>query len=83
LALEKLAKIAPIGTVLVALSALAVATWSLLAQKGVARRRAAIGFFLETEMDEKLLAAYDKYRSGLNILRSATGLDEFLKIMLT
>jgi hypothetical protein len=59
LTLEELAKIAPIGTVIIALSALGVATWSLLAQKGVTRRRAVIDFFLKTEMDEKLLIAYD------------------------
>ena len=77
--LEELVKIAPIGTVIVALSALGVATWSLLAQKGVARRRAAIDFFLKTEMDEKLLIAYDKYRSAIDALRNVTDLDAFCK----
>jgi len=79
LTLEELVKIAPIGTVIVALSALGVATWSLLAQKGVARRRAAIDFFLKTEMDEKLLIAYDKYRSAIDALRNVTDLDAFCK----
>ena len=69
--LEVLVKNAPIGTVVVALSALFVAMWSLLAQKGVARRRAAIDFFLKTEMDEKLLTAYDNYKSGVNALRES------------
>jgi hypothetical protein len=36
---------AQIGTAFVATGALGVATWSLLAQKAVARRRAAIDFF--------------------------------------
>ncbi len=53
--------------------------WSLLAQKGVARRRAAVDFFLKTEMDEKLLIAYDKYRSGIDVLRNVTDLDAFCK----
>ena len=73
-------KNAPIGTVIVALSALVVATWSLLAQKGVARRRAAIDFFLKTEMDEKLLTAYDNYKSGIDALRKVTDdLEAFCK----
>lgn len=77
MSLEEIARIAPIGTVIVALSALGVAMWSLLAQKGVARRRAAIDFFLKTEMDEKLLVAYDKYRTSVDVLRKATDLDAF------
>jgi len=79
LTLEELVKIVPIGTVIVALSALGVAMWSLLAQKVVARRRAAIDFFLKTEMDEKLLIAYDKYRSAIDALRNVTDLDAFCK----
>lgn len=77
--LEEIAKIAPIGTVIVALCALGVATWSLLAQKGVARRRAAVDFFLKTEMDEKLLVAYDHYRAGISELLKATDLEQFCK----
>jgi hypothetical protein len=77
--LEDIAKIAPIGTVLVALCALGVATWSLIAQKGVARRRAAIDFFLKTEMDDKLMAAYDRFKDGVDELRIATNLDDFCK----
>jgi hypothetical protein len=79
LSLEEIARIAPIGTVIVALGALSVATWSLLAQKGVARRRAAIDFFLKTEMDEKLLVAYDNYKDGVDALRKAVDLDDFCK----
>lgn len=58
LALEGLVRITPIGTVIIALGALGIPTWSLLAQTGVSRRRAAIDFFLKTEMSEKLLIAY-------------------------
>jgi hypothetical protein len=76
---EYVAKIAPIGTVVVAFCALGVATWSLIAQKGVARRRAAIDFFLKTEMDDKLIAAYDRFRKGVDALRVAADLDEFCK----
>ncbi|WP_441259614.1 DUF4760 domain-containing protein [Bradyrhizobium sp. 521_C7_N1_3] len=76
---EYIAKLAPIGTVLVAFCALGVATWSLIAQKGVARRRAAIDFFLKTEMDDKLIAAYDKFRDGVDALRVTADLDDFCK----
>jgi hypothetical protein len=75
--LEAIAKFAPIGTVVVALAALSVATWSLLAQKGVARRRAAIDFFLKAEMDDKLLKAYDSYRAGVEVLKGTTDLTQF------
>lgn len=75
--LEDLAKLAPLGTVVIASGALIVATWSLLAQKGVARRRAAIDFFLKAEMDDKLLAAYEDYKKGLAELRSSTDLGAF------
>jgi hypothetical protein len=79
LTVEEVARFGPLGTVLVAFAALGVATWSLLAQKGVARRRAAIDFFLKTEMDEKLLLAYDKYRAGVDDLCGRTDFEEFCK----
>jgi hypothetical protein len=70
---------APIGSLIIALCALGVASLSLIAQKGVARRRAAIDFFLKTEMDEKLLIAYDQYRTAVDALRNVTDLDAFCK----
>lgn len=54
-----------------------MATWSLLAQKAVARRRAAIDFFLKTDMDDKLLAAFARYRKGVAALAQATDLEKF------
>jgi hypothetical protein len=58
---QEIVPYAQIGTAFIATAALAVATWSLITQKAVARRRAAIDFFLKTEMDEKMLAAYNTY----------------------
>jgi hypothetical protein len=58
---QEIVPYAQIGTAFIATAALGVATWSLATQKAVARRRAAIDFFLKTEMDEKMLAAYNIY----------------------
>jgi hypothetical protein len=58
---QELVPYAQIGTAFIATAALGVATWSLATQKAVARRRAAIDFFLKTEMDEKMLTAYNTY----------------------
>jgi len=49
--LETVAKLAPIGTALIALSAAIIALLAILAQMHIARRRAAIDFFLKTEVD--------------------------------
>jgi len=68
---------AQIGTAIAAAGALAVATWSLSAQKAVARRRAAIDFFLKTEMDEKMLKAYDLYVEGTIEMSSYSDIGEF------
>ncbi|MDB5617474.1 DUF4760 domain-containing protein [Tardiphaga sp.] len=51
-------------TAVIATAALGVAFWSLQAQKAVARRRAAVDFFLKTDLDEKLLEAYSRYRTA-------------------
>jgi hypothetical protein len=70
---------AQISTALVVAAALGVATWSLLAQKAVARRRAAIDFFLKTEMDEKMLAAYNTYVASKVQIASYADMREFCK----
>jgi hypothetical protein len=70
---------AQIGTASVAVGALGVATWSLNAQKAVARRRAAIDFFLKTEMDEKMLAAYNIYVESKAHIKAYTDMQEFCR----
>jgi hypothetical protein len=65
------------ATAFIATAALAVATWSLLAQKAVARRRAAIDFFLKTEMDEKMLVAYNTYVESKAKIAGYTDIRDF------
>jgi Domain of unknown function (DUF4760) len=65
------AKLAPLGTMLVALGAAIVAAIALRVQRDIARRRAAIDFFLKTEMDEELIELYEKFkRINVAALRS-------------
>src|SRR4051812_29120126 len=52
--LEELAKLAPLATASVAIAALWIAGTSILAQRETAQRRAALDFFLKTEMDDKI-----------------------------
>lgn len=70
---------AQISTAFIATAALAIATWSLLAQKAVARRRAAIDFFLKTEMDEKILVAYNLYFVGKGQISLHSDIREFCR----
>jgi hypothetical protein len=70
---------AQMGTTVIATAALVVATWSLLAQKAVARRRAAIDFFLNTEMDEKMLAAYNIYVQSKAKMNTCSDMTEFCR----
>jgi hypothetical protein len=60
---DKTPTYAPVATALVALTAAAIACWAIFAQRDIARRRAAIDFFLKTEMDDKIIGLYKKFRS--------------------
>ena len=68
--LETVAKLAPIGTALIALSAAIIALLAILAQMHIARRRAAIDFFLKTEVDTHTLIWRKWRRNGLRKRRS-------------
>jgi hypothetical protein len=74
---QDIAPYAQIGTAIVAIAAVVVATWSLLAQKAVARRRAAIDFFVKVEMDEKMLKAYDLYVESKAKMPSSSSMKSF------
>lgn len=63
-ALEEIAKLAPIATATIAATAAIIALWSLYVQRDTARRRAAIDFFLKTEMDEKVIEAFNKFNEA-------------------
>ena len=53
-------------TAIVALSALIVAGTGIWFQRHVARQRAAIDFFIKTEMDRNLVDAYDDFWRGID-----------------
>jgi len=74
---EEVAKLAPIATALIALFAVLVAVISIVTQKSVARKRAAIDVFFKTEMDKEMDVAYRGYTDGLIKLEEATSTEDF------
>ncbi len=60
--LETAAKFAPIATALIALVASCIALCAIRAQRDIARKRAAIDFFLKTEMDDTLVKLYKRFK---------------------
>jgi hypothetical protein len=76
--LEEVAKIAPAFTAIFAAVAVGVAWWSLAAQKRVARRRAAIDFFLKTEMDKEMLEAHQRYLDAVKVLKAEPDVRRFV-----
>ena len=67
--LETVAKLAPIVTALIALSAAFIALLAIWVHMIVARRRAAIDFFLKTEIDKTAIDLYTR-RSKRRLHRS-------------
>jgi hypothetical protein len=59
---ETAAKFAPILTALIALGAAGIAWRAILEQRDIARRRAAIDFFLKTEVDDTAIRLYKKFK---------------------
>src|SRR5262245_18155927 len=74
---DKVAQVAPIATDTIALVAATVAISAIVVQRNVARKRAAIDFFLKTEMDEKLIDAYNAFNEALEQVNDQTNMDEF------
>jgi hypothetical protein len=58
---EAAGKIAPIMTAIIALCAAGIAWKAIQAQRDIARRRAAIDFFLKTETDATLIGLYSRF----------------------
>jgi len=56
-------------TTVVAVCALVAAIVSIKTQKGIARKRAAIDFFLKTEMDADTKKSHDDFRKAIDPLR--------------
>jgi hypothetical protein len=71
------ARYAPLATAGVALLALVIAVASIVTQRRIARRRAAIDFFLKTEMDEKMVSAFEALEDSIRALQQAPSMQEF------
>jgi hypothetical protein len=65
-------------TAIFAVVAVGVAWLSLAAQKRVARRRAAIDFFLKTEMDKEMLDAHQRYLDAAKVLKAEPDVRRFV-----
>jgi Domain of unknown function (DUF4760) len=64
-------KYGPLITPVVALFAGFIAIYAISVQKQIARRRAAVDFFLKTEMDKELLELYNRFENNVGRLSSA------------
>jgi Domain of unknown function (DUF4760) len=62
---------APLLTLVVAMIAGGIALYAVHAQRQIARRRAAIDFFLKTEMDDALLKRFSDFESKVVALNAA------------
>ena len=72
-------QIAPAITALVALAAAAIALWSISAQRSIARKRAAIDFFLKTETDSYMLNAWGQFEKARDLAKDCTDIPAFKK----
>jgi hypothetical protein len=76
---KEVATYAPIVTASVAIIAAGFAWHSIRVQRTLARKRAIVDVFLKTEMDEKIVAAYDAYLVGVEFLKNVGDIDAFSK----
>jgi hypothetical protein len=74
---DEAARYAPIVTAAVACLALLVALGSIITQRRIARGRAAIDFFLKTEMDEKMVTAFKDFGTSVDALQTSPSMQEF------
>jgi len=65
---ETIAKIAPIGTALIALIAAIIVLGAMRVQMRIARRRASIDFFLKTEIDKTVIDLYNKFKADAPLI---------------
>jgi hypothetical protein len=74
--------VAQIATAFIATLAFGTAIYSVYSQREVARKRAAVDFFLKTDMDEKMFDMYRASRSAFQLLSMGVppnGFDGFIK----
>ena len=73
------APLAPLATAGVALGAAVIAFSAIYAQRDIARRRAAIDFFLKTEMDQGMIDLYNKFQPIASRIAQIPSMAEFSK----
>jgi hypothetical protein len=73
------AKFAPLATVSIALVAAIIAWCAIRAQRDIARRRAAVDFFLKTELDETVVKVYHKFQASASNLNAIPSFPSFAK----
>ncbi len=69
----------PLMTPIVASVVGGIALYSIHEQRKIARRRAAIDFFLKTDMDKAMVDAYGHYLKGVEVLNQAASMADFHK----
>jgi Domain of unknown function (DUF4760) len=72
------AELSPIVTAVIALLAALIAVVSILNQRSIARRRAAIDFFLKTQMDATGIELYNDFRRIAPGLAAITSMESFV-----
>lgn len=75
--LDEALKYAPIATAVAAVFGFLLALVTLCVQRRIARRRAAIDFFLKTEMDDKIVKAFVDFKNAVKELKNAQSMEEF------
>jgi uncharacterized protein with PQ loop repeat len=76
---ENVAKLAPLATAAIALVAAIIAVFAIFAQRDIARRRAAIDFFLKTEMDSTMIELYGEFKRIVPTIASYPSIADFAK----
>jgi hypothetical protein len=76
--LSAAAELSPIVTAGIALLAALIAVVSILNQRSIARRRAAIDFFLKTQMDATGIELYNEFRRVAPGLAAITSMESFV-----
>jgi hypothetical protein len=64
---------------LTAIAAAIIAGVTIYTQRDIARKRAAVDVFIKTEMDEKMIEAYERFNTGIAAMSTTGNIEEFCK----
>lgn len=74
---EKVKDFAPFGIILVGFIGAVIAYRTMIVNRAIARKRAAIDVFIKTEMDQAMITAYSDFRTARGELTKAPDIDAF------